>query len=238
MFGEEMRLDKRATTAVALWFSLAQGVLAQGAHVSDNAAAGIPCMAVNPPHRSTIMSKEVQDTVIMRVRISKSGVVHDMEVVSGPRTLTAAAIKAVKRWKYVPASWVTGPPSERYTFLFITLVKGATPKVEEGVPAGVPGCIPAPQHVRVSQTLMEKLLLSRVEPIYPPEAHIEHIEGIVVVRVTIDKGGNVYKADSVSGPPVLVPAAIEAAKQWKYQPFLINGGPVEVETTLEISFTL
>ncbi|HEV7513007.1 MAG TPA: energy transducer TonB, partial [Candidatus Acidoferrum sp.] len=170
-----MRLDQRATTAVALWFSLAQGVLAQGAPVSDNIAAGLPCMAVNPLYRSTMMSKEVQDTVIMQVRISKSGIVHDMKMYNGPPTLTEASIKAVKRWKYKPAYFVTGPPSERQTFLSVTLVKGAAPKVEE-IALGVSGCIPAPERVRASQTFMETLLLSRVEPVYPSEAQTRHIE--------------------------------------------------------------
>jgi TonB family protein len=232
-----MRLAKRAAVAFALWFSLGSGVFAQGAPVSDNIAAGRPCMAANPTYPSTVSPKKVEDTVLLNVRISKSGVVHDIKVDSGPPTLTAAAIKAVKRWKYKPAYWVTGPPSERQTFLSVTLVRGAAPKVEE-IALGVPGCIPAPRRVRVSQTFMETLLLSRVEPIYPPEAQTEHMEGTVVVRVTVDKGGNVYKVKNVSGPPVLVPAAIEAVKQWKYQPYLLNGEATEVESTVEISFTL
>jgi TonB family protein len=160
-----------------------------------------------------------------------------MKVVSGPSTLSVAAIKAMKRWKYKPASWVTGSPNERQTFVAVTLVKGAAPKVQE-VALGVSSCIPAPWRVRVSQTFMETLLLSRVEPIYPPEAQTEHVKGTVVVRVTVDKGGNVYKVENVSGPPVLVPAAIEAVKQWKYQPYLLNGEAIEVESTVEISFTL
>jgi protein TonB len=53
----------------------------------------------------------------------------------------------------------------------------------------------------------------------------------------IDKNGGVLNADYASGPPVLVAAAIEAIKQWKYQPYLLNGVLVEVETTVEISFT-
>lgn len=232
-----MRLAQKAAVAFALWFSLAPGVFAQGAPVSDNIAAGRPCMAVNPTYPSAVPPKKVEETVLLNVRISKSGVVHDIKGDSGPPTLMAAAVKAAKRWKYKPAYWVTGPPSERQTFLSVTLVKGAAPKVEE-IALGVPGCIPAPWRVRVSQTFMETLLLSRVEPIYPPEAQTEHMEGTVVVRVTVDKGGNVYKVENVSGPPVLVPAAIEAVKQWKYQPYLLNGEAIEVESTVQINFTL
>jgi len=58
-----------------------------------------------------------------------------------------------------------------------------------------------------------------------------------VMKITIDKDGSVYKAEGVSGPPELVPAAVEAVKQWKYQPYVLNGEAVEVETTAEITFT-
>jgi periplasmic protein TonB len=58
-----------------------------------------------------------------------------------------------------------------------------------------------------------------------------------VVRVVIDKNGGVLNANYVSGPPLLVPAAIEAVKQWKYQQYLIGGEAIEVETMVEISFT-
>jgi hypothetical protein len=53
-----------------------------------------------------------------------------------------------------------------------------------------------------------------------------------------DKDGSVCRADSVSGSPALVPAAIEAVKQWKYQPYLMGGEQIEVETSVAISFRL
>lgn len=83
---------------------------------------------------------------------------------------------------------------------------------------------------------VEGRLLRRVEPTYSPEWQGEHVSG-VVVRVVIDKRGSILQADYVSGPTVLVPAAIEAVRQWKYQPYLLNGEAVEVESTVEISFT-
>jgi TonB family protein len=217
-----MRLGNRAIAAFALGFSLTQTVL----------AAGPSCGATYSP----TIPPTVQGTVIMNVRISESGVVRVVKVVEGPPTLEAAAIRAAKQWKY--RHYVTRPPRERQTVLVVTLVKGAAPMIEEGMPAGASGCLLAGRGIRVSQAFMEKRLLSRVEPVYPPEARTEHIEGIVVLRVRIDTDGNVYRADSVSGPPVLVPAAVEAVKQWKYHPDVLNGQLMEVETTVEISFTL
>jgi TonB family protein len=217
-----MRPGKRAIAVFALGFSLAQGALAAGP------SCGTTYNSTVPP--------TVQGTVILQVRITKSGVVCVVNVVDGPPTLEAAAIRAAKQWKY--RHYVTRPPRERKTVLVVTLVKGAAPAIEEGMPAGVLGCVIAPKRLRISRTVMENRLLSRVEPVYPPEAQAEHIEGMVVLRINIDKDGKVYTADSVSGPPSLVPASIEAVKQWKYQPYLIGGEPIEVETTVEISFAL
>jgi hypothetical protein len=112
-----------------------------------NVAAG-PCEAVNPTYGSPETS--TKSTVIVQVRIDKSVVVHDVKVVSGPPTLNAAAIKAVKRWKYT-SSLATGSPNERQTFLAVTLVKGAAPKVQE-VAFGVSSCIPAPARGRVCRS--------------------------------------------------------------------------------------
>lgn len=78
----------------------------------------------------------------MRVQVSKSGLVHDIEIFSDPSKLSASAIEAVNHWKYQPASWVTGPPVDRYTFLSVALKKGRAPKIAEvnqSVPSGV-GC--------------------------------------------------------------------------------------------------
>jgi TonB family protein len=228
-----MNLDKWTTAVLALFFSLAQGALAQSVSLSGNGAASSGCGAANLAYHPMVPSN-TDPVVVLSVRINKSGDVHDVQVVSGPSALTETAIKAAKRWKY---DWVNGTPSERTT-LAVTLKEGAAPKVQEVMQAGVPGCIPFPARIRVSQNFMASRLLSRVEPVYPPEAKNEHVAGIVVLRATIDKGGSVNKAENVSGPPALVPAAMDAVKQWKYEPYLIGGESVEVETTVEVSFTL
>jgi protein TonB len=95
---------------------------------------------------------------------------------------------------------------------------------------------PAVQRVRVSQGVIKGLLSYRVEPAYPPLAKQARIQGVVVMTALIDKGGNVQNLQVVSGHPLLAPAAIEAVKQWRYKPFLLNGQPVEVETTVTVNF--
>jgi protein TonB len=95
---------------------------------------------------------------------------------------------------------------------------------------------PAVQRVRISPGVTKGLLIYRVEPTYPPLAQQARIQGVVVLTALIDKGGNIQHLQVVSGHPLLVPAAIEAVKQWRYKPFLLSGQPVEVETTVTVSF--
>jgi len=128
-----------------------------------------------------------------------------------------------------------------------------------GVPGGIPGgqlggviggivnsssaFVPklqpvVPQRIRISQGVTTGLLLHKVQPPYPALAKAARIEGNVVLKAIIDKEGNIQDLQLVSGHPMLVPAAIEAVRQWKYKPYLLNGQPVEVETTVTVIFTL
>jgi protein TonB len=90
--------------------------------------------------------------------------------------------------------------------------------------------------VRISPEVMQTRLLTRIDPVYPPEAQALHIEGTVVLRLYIDTAGNVFKVVEVSGPEFLVRAASDAVKQWKYKPYALNGTPIKVETTIDVKF--
>jgi TonB family protein len=98
--------------------------------------------------------------------------------------------------------------------------------------AGIPG------RVRVSQGVARNLLIKKVDPLYPEDARHDHIQGQVVLQVIIDKNGDIESVMLVSGHPALAPAAIEAVKQWKYKPYLLNSQPVQVETQVVVNFTL
>jgi bla regulator protein BlaR1 len=92
--------------------------------------------------------------------------------------------------------------------------------------------------VQVSQEVMSRQILKKVPPEYPEAAKRDHIQGVVVLDATIGKTGDVENLRIVSGHPQLVPAAIEGVKQWKYRPYLVNGQPVDVETEIDVHFTL
>lgn len=107
------------------------------------------------------------------------------------------------------------------------------PDVRQALPGGQSGCVSAGK-VHVSPEVMQLLLRERVEPVYPPETRKE---GALILQVSVDAQGDVREAEKISGPETLAPAAIEAVKRWKYRPYLLNGVPIEVETTVTLNFS-
>jgi protein TonB len=114
---------------------------------------------------------------------------------------------------------------------------GVIGSVLSATPVAVPK-IATPQRVRVSSGVVSGLLLRKVQPNYPPLARQARIQGVVVLQAQISKEGAIENLQLISGHPMLAPAAIEAVKQWKYKPYLLNGEPVEVETQVQVNFTL
>ncbi len=105
--------------------------------------------------------------------------------------------------------------------------------------ASVPKFVPVtPQRVRISQGVTKGLLIHREEPPYPTLARAARVQGDVVLSAVIDVNGQIQNLTLVSGHPMLVPAAIAAVRQWRYKPYLLNGSPVEVETTITVIFSL
>ncbi len=96
----------------------------------------------------------------------------------------------------------------------------------------------APKRVRISQGVTKGQLIHRIEPTYPFLARQARIQGQVSLKAIIDKNGNIQELQAISGHPMLVPAALEAVKQWHYRPFLLNGQPLEVETQITVTFRL
>ena len=86
--------------------------------------------------------------------------------------------------------------------------------------------------------MMEGNLVHKVQPAYPPLARAARIQGPVVLRAIISKAGTIENLQVLSGHPLLVPAAIDAVRQWRYRPYNLNGEPVEVETQVTVNFIL
>ena len=95
---------------------------------------------------------------------------------------------------------------------------------------------PALANYRISQGVAQGLLTKRVQPVYPPQAVAMHLQGAVQLLATISKDGNVTNLKQVAGDPVLGHAAMDAVKQWKYKPYLLNGEPLEIQTEITVNF--
>lgn len=81
-------------------------------------------------------------------------------------------------------------------------------------------------------------LIRKVQPTYPPLARSARIQGTVVLQAVISKEGAIENLKVVTGHPMLAPAAIEAVRQWRYRPYVLNNDPVEVETQITVKFSL
>jgi periplasmic protein TonB len=81
-------------------------------------------------------------------------------------------------------------------------------------------------------------LIRRVQPEYPEIARATHLSGTVRLQAIIGTDGTVRDLDVLSGSPILARAAVEAVRQWRYRPTLLNGAPVEVETYITVNFVL
>lgn len=125
--------------------------------------------------------------------------------------------------------------------------------VPGGIPGGVPNAVltemaraappavvkPAPpQKLRVSSGVAAGMLVAQIKPQYPRLAMQARVQGTVVLQAVIGKDGTVRDLHVLSGHPLLAPAAIEAVKQWRYRPYLLNNEPVEVDTQINVNFTL
>jgi protein TonB len=96
---------------------------------------------------------------------------------------------------------------------------------------------PAAAPIRISH-MSEGDLVHKVLPTYPPLARNVRIQGQVVLQAVISKQGIIENLRLLSGHPMLVPAAIEAVRQWRYRPYVLNNEPVEVETLITVNFSL
>jgi protein TonB len=101
--------------------------------------------------------------------------------------------------------------------------------------AAVPKLEPV-KRIRVSQGVTQGLLIRKIQPPYPAIALAARITGVVELKAIIGKDGTIKELQALSGPPLLIPAAINAVKQWHYRPYLLNGEAVEVETSVTVTF--
>jgi protein TonB len=116
-----------------------------------------------------------------------------------------------------------------------------------GLGAGASGVAPppppppkpvTPSRIKLGGQVQAAKVIAQPQPVYPALARQARIQGNVVLHAIIGKDGRVGELEVVSGHPLLVQAALDAVKNWRYQPTQLNGDPVEVDTTITVSFVL
>jgi protein TonB len=116
-------------------------------------------------------------------------------------------------------------------------ILGPVPVAAPPPPPSVKKSVQTPR-VRIGGIVQSAKLIRQPKPVYPELAKRARIQGVVRLHALISRDGTIEGLKVVSGHPLLVPSALEAVKQWAYQPTLLNGQPVEVETDIDVNFTL
>ncbi len=119
-------------------------------------------------------------------------------------------------------------------------ISGGVPGgISSGVPGGVSGGVPSTTtRIRVGGSVQPMRLVARIPPVYPPELEQRGVEGVVVIRAVISRDGVPLNPHVLNTEidPRFAEAALESVKQWRYQPALLNGQPVEIATTITVEF--
>lgn len=199
--------------------------------------------------------QRLQGQVWISLLISETGDVESTEIISGNAVLAKAAEEAMRKWKFKPYIHNGKPAKVKTKMPYDFAVGGNVSEIltPDGAAGAAPSTAPTdsalssqgspgsnqngtPKMVRVAQGVMEGLIVHMVNPAYPTEAKVNHIQGDVLLLATIGKDGRIHNLRAVSGHPVLVEASIGAVQQWRYRPYTLNGEPVEVETTIKVQF--
>jgi TonB family protein len=118
----------------------------------------------------------------------------------------------------------------------VTCASALALHINTGIP--VPAQVKQPKSLSVSSGEMEQNLMRKVMPVYPEEAKKDRVQGTVVIRAHINKNGEPEQLNVKSGPSRLQQSALDAVHQWRWKPYLLNGDPVEVETEINVVYSL
>ena len=178
----------------------------------------------NPVYPQAAKDAQIAGLVRLEVDISPAGRVADIRPVSGHPLLVEAATEAVRLWEYEPVM-VEGQPAPARAQVDVNFDLATFPKTGG-----------AAMHVRGREQMLK--LVDTVKPAYPAEAKQQALSGTVRLQALISKTGDVAGVRVLEGAPMLVGAAVDAVKQWKYEPTNLEGSPVEVVTEIDVNFVL
>ena len=159
----------------------------------------------------------------------KPTILQAIQQIDQQNTSTAAPVADAIPAPAAPpeSATVATPPPERRPALAVAKQPSSAPQSERsGVPLWVDG------------NAQSAKLIHAPQPVYPEFARSAHVTGTVIMNATISKDGSIHNLKFVSGPSLLVESAMDAVRQWRYAPTVVNGTPVEVKTTISVIYTL
>jgi protein TonB len=219
--------------------------------------------SVPPAYPAEARAIDASALVTMRVTLERTGRIAEIRRMNNPfvrvppgapsspealrsvgEALVDSAAAAISQWQYeAPAD---GPISFNVAFNFqpgagTSSTQDARPVPGTFIPAPPPSATPWPAAagaVRVGGNVRPPAQTRRVNPAYPPEAMAARVEGVVIMETIIGEDGRMRDARVLRSIPALDQAALDAVKQWEYEPTLLNGVPVPLVMTVTVQFTL
>jgi TonB family protein len=193
--------------------------------------------APQPDYPLEAAAKGLQGKVWIKLHISETGDVVGTDIISGDPALAQAAANAMKLWKFKPF-FKDGKPvkvSRNVPYEFILKGKVTDPCAAVEAISRMNLAHHPPQ---IPQTVAEGWLIHKVEPVYPVAAKTKRLQGKVILQAIIGKDGTTHDEKSLCGPPEFIQACIDAIRKWRFRPYLLEGDPVEVMTTITFNFHL
>jgi protein TonB len=205
--------------------------------VGGDVAPPIKIRDVRPIYPEMAREAKVVGVVIIEAVISSTGEVEDAHVLRGNPMLDDAALDAVRQWRYTPPLLNGQPVSIIMTVAVnFTLNDRGANRTVSPLPAGA--VEQTDQPIRVGGAVAPPVKIRDVRPVYPEMAREAKVQGLVILEAVISSSGAVEDARVLRGNPMLNPAAVDAVRQWRYTPPLLNGQPVSVIMTVTVNFTL
>jgi TonB family protein len=209
--------------------------------ISEAVAAKLVLKKVGPTYPAEVKATHTAGQIVVWMVINGEGnvaqaipVARDLanrkSINADDLRLRDAVSNAVKQWQYRPYRTPGGEAVEVGTSVVLKFDFTAEPTAADA---------PAPSVIaHLEPGIAGANKIHDVAPVYPQMARIAHIQGDVLMSAIINKRGEVENLRPISGHPILVQAALDAVKHWKYTPFITNGAPVEVETVVKVTFRM
>jgi TonB family protein len=189
-------------------------------------------------------SDDMDGVVTMNVVVGENGKVALQQFITGDATLAKELEPKIADWSWVPLQ-IDGKHASFTFYLSLSFnhSKGncevsptfyfVDPRRWIDSPRLAPGKI-----TQLPGNAAVGLLIKKMQPVYPAAAKANHIGGKVALSGVIGKEGKIIQLRVVEGDPTLVPNSIEAIRQWEYRPFMVDGRPIDIETTIQINYTM